>query len=47
MVSLLRRFHAAGIALDPARPPVRDPATHYEIYLSVPILFTRLQGPGR
>jgi len=29
MVSMLRRFHAAGITLDPARPPVRDPATHY------------------
>ena len=42
MVSMLRRFHAAGIALAPARPPVRDPATHYEIYLSVPILFTQL-----
>lgn len=42
LVSMLRRFHDAGIALDPARPPVRDPGTHYEIYASVPILFTRL-----
>ncbi len=42
MVSMLRRFHAAGIALDPDRPPVRDAATHYEIYTSVPVLFTRL-----
>jgi cytochrome P450 len=42
LVSLARRFHAAGMQLDPDSTPVRDPATYYEIYLSVPVLFTRL-----
>ncbi len=42
MVSILRRFKEAGLALDPAQPPLRDPGTHYEIYASVPILFMRL-----
>ncbi len=42
LVSISRRFYAAGMQLDPDRPLVRDPGTHYEIYSSVPIRFSRL-----
>lgn len=42
LVSISRRFYGAGMELDPDRPLVRDPGTHYEIYSSVPIRFRRL-----
>jgi cytochrome P450 len=42
LVSMSRRFYGAGMELDPDRPLVRDTGTHYEIYSSVPIRFTRL-----
>ncbi len=42
LVSISRRFYGAGMALDPDRPLVRDPGTHYEIYSSVPIRFGKL-----
>lgn len=42
MVSVSRRFYAAGLALDLQRPPVRDTTTHYDLYTEVPIRFTNL-----
>ena len=42
MVSVTRRFYAAGLQLDPKRAPVRDTSTHYELYTEVPVRFTRL-----
>ncbi|MBM3345212.1 MAG: cytochrome P450 [Betaproteobacteria bacterium] len=42
MVSVSRRFYAAGLSLDPRRPPVCDTTTHYDLYAEVPIRFTRL-----
>lgn len=42
LVSISRRFYGAGMELDPDRPLVRDPNTHYEIYSSVPIRFRKL-----
>lgn len=42
LVTLCRRYYAAGLALDPERPPVRDTSTHYAIYTSIPVRFTKL-----
>ncbi len=42
LVSVTRRFYAAGVQLDPDHPPVRDTSTHYDLYTEVPIRFTRL-----
>ena len=42
LVSISRRFYGAGMELDTERPLVRDPGTHYEIYSSVPIRFSKL-----
>jgi cytochrome P450 len=42
LVSLGRRFYAAGLRLDPERPPVSDTGTHYDIYSSVPVILTNL-----
>lgn len=42
MVEVARRFYAAGMALDREHPPERDPATHYEAYVRVPVRFSRL-----
>ena len=41
MVSVTRRFYAAGLQLDPERAPVRDTSTHYDLYTEVPVRFTR------
>lgn len=40
MVTIARRLYAAGLELDPANPPVPDETTHYDIYKSVPVLFS-------
>ena len=42
LVSMARLCYGAGMELDPDRPPVRDPGTHYEIYSSVPVCFRNL-----
>lgn len=42
LVSMARLCYGAGMELDPERPPVRDPGTHYEIYTSVPVRFRNL-----
>jgi cytochrome P450 len=42
LVSLVRRYYGAGLTLDPAHPPVRDLSTHYALYTSIPVLFTRI-----
>ena len=42
LVSLVRRYYGAGLALDPAHPPVRDMSTHYALYTSIPVLFTKI-----
>jgi len=42
LVTLCRRYYAAGLALDPERPPVRDASTHYAMYSSIPVRFTRI-----
>ena len=42
LVSISRRFYGAGMELDPDRPRVHAPGTHYEIYSSVPIRFSKL-----
>jgi cytochrome P450 len=40
MVTMARRLYAAGMRLDPIRPPVREPGTHYNTYSSVPVIFS-------
>ena len=42
MVALVRRLYEAGLELDPENPPVPDPSTHYDLYTSVPLRFTKL-----
>ena len=31
-----------GLALDPSHPPMRDTSTHYALYSSIPVRFTRI-----
>lgn len=40
LVSLARRFYAAGLELDPDSPPVREAGTYFQVYSSVPIRFS-------
>lgn len=40
MVSIARRFYAAGMELDPDMPPERDPDTHYNNYARVMVKFS-------
>jgi cytochrome P450 len=42
MVTLARRYYAAGLMLDPDHPPVRDTSTHYTLYASIPVRFTKI-----
>jgi hypothetical protein len=42
MVTVARRLYEAGLELDPDHPPVPDTTTHYDIYVRVPVKFTRL-----
>jgi cytochrome P450 len=39
LVSMARILYGAGMEPDPERPPVLDPATHYNNYASVPVRF--------
>ena len=42
LVTLARSYYAAGLALDRDHPPVRDTSTHYALYSSIPVRFTKL-----
>ena len=42
LVTLARRYYAAGLELDPDHPPVRDTTTLYALYTSIPVRFTHI-----
>ena len=42
LVTLARRYYAAGLGLDPDHPPVRDTTTLYALYTSIPVRFTHI-----
>ncbi len=42
LVTLARRYYAAGLELDPEHPPVRDESTYYALYSSIPVRFTKI-----
>lgn len=41
MLRILRALHAAGVELDPERPPRRDASSSHDSYASMPIVLTR------